>query len=36
MNWTMMLKIKVNMNIKNSIIYFEENVVRVALDLEYI
>tara|TARA_B100000674_G_C37350748_1_gene693983 strand:+ start:50 stop:589 length:540 start_codon:yes stop_codon:yes gene_type:complete len=29
-------KIKVNMNIKNSIIYFEENVVRVALDLEYI
>ena len=29
-------KIKVDMNIKNSIIYFEEDVVRVALDLEYI
>jgi len=28
-------RIKVNMNIKNSIIYFEKNVVRVALDLEY-
>ena len=28
-------KIKVNMNIKNSIIYFEKDVVRVALDLEY-
>ncbi len=28
-------KIKVDMNIKNSIIYFEKNVVRVALDLEY-
>ena len=28
-------KIKVDMNIKKSIIYFEENVVRVALDLEY-
>jgi hypothetical protein len=23
------------MNIKNSIIYFEKNVVRVAIDLEY-
>ena len=28
-------KIKVDMNMKKSIIYFEENVVRVALDLEY-
>ena len=28
-------KIKVDMNIKNSIIYFEKNVVRVAIDLEY-
>ena len=28
-------KIKVDMNIKNSIIYFEKNVVRVALDLDY-
>ena len=28
-------KIKVDMNIKKSIIYFEKNVVRVALDLEY-
>ena len=28
-------KIKVDMDIKNSIIYFEKGVVRVALDLEY-
>jgi len=28
-------KVRVAMNIKNSIIYFEKNVVRVALDLEY-
>ena len=28
-------KIKENMNIKNSIIYFEKNVVRDASDLEY-
>ena len=28
-------KIKVDMNIKNSIIYFEKNVVLVAIDLEY-
>ena len=28
-------KIKVDMNIKNSIIYFEKNIVRVAIDLEY-
>ncbi len=28
-------KVRVSMNIKKSIIYFEKNVVRVALDLEY-
>tara|TARA_S200000501_G_C20336598_1_gene531327 strand:+ start:21 stop:563 length:543 start_codon:yes stop_codon:yes gene_type:complete len=28
-------KVRVDMNIKKSIIYFEKNVVRVALDLEY-
>ena len=28
-------KVKVNMNLKKSIIYFEKGVVRVAIDLSY-